>query len=202
LDLKPTDIEGPLSQFNHTKAEKEDTRRLIHTINQAMEGQVLGPDIVDDAFEQFWPALHERLAGLPPANADSIPRRSIENMVEEILGLIRAQSFKQPSPFTGHVQTPRLISTLDFTPEEAQIINEHYEYYLRRLEKLEGNLTGAKLQITLRNFLKRLETDPQFAREVLVALKEGEIYPSLINATKGDSISVNVEKAQDENSDS
>jgi hypothetical protein len=36
LDLKPTDIKQPLALFQHTEFEKEDVRKLTHTINQAV----------------------------------------------------------------------------------------------------------------------------------------------------------------------
>src|SRR5438552_882185 len=59
LDLKPTDIEGPLSQFNHTKIEHDDSRKLLHTLNRALDDQGLEPDIVNDAFDLWWPRLEE-----------------------------------------------------------------------------------------------------------------------------------------------
>lgn len=90
-DLKPTDIEGPLSQFNHTKAEKEDTRKLIDTVNRALEAQALEADIVNEAFDLWWPRLEEKLAQLP-APGERTPPRKLDDMVEEILGLVRAQA--------------------------------------------------------------------------------------------------------------
>lgn len=56
LDLKPTDIERPLGEFQHTKFEKEDVRKLLHTINGAVkkEGErALGEKQLDKIFERY-----------------------------------------------------------------------------------------------------------------------------------------------------
>lgn len=89
FDLKPTDIAGPLSSFNHTIADKEDSRKLIHTLNRAMETQSLSEKIVNDSFEMYWPRLEEALKALPPVTQKP-PPRDMENMVDEILVSVRA----------------------------------------------------------------------------------------------------------------
>ena len=89
FDLKATDIEGPLSSFNHTTAEKEDSRKLIHTLNRAMETQSLSEKIVNDSFNMYWPRLEEALKALPPVSQKP-PPRNMEDMVEEILVSVRA----------------------------------------------------------------------------------------------------------------
>src|SRR6185437_3461921 len=39
-DLKPSDVKGPLSLFQATTAENEDTRKLIHSINKNLGSTV------------------------------------------------------------------------------------------------------------------------------------------------------------------
>jgi hypothetical protein len=41
LNLQPTDIQGPLSQFQAATTEKEETRKLLHTINNALGDHAL-----------------------------------------------------------------------------------------------------------------------------------------------------------------
>jgi hypothetical protein len=94
IGLKPTDIHGPLSQFNHTASNKEDTRKLVHTMNRALGERNLDHAIVDDAFESYWPRLEERLASLPSADDNRKAGRSQQDMVEEILGLVRADGLR------------------------------------------------------------------------------------------------------------
>ena len=54
LDIKPTDVHQPLGQFQHTKYEKEDIRKLVHTINSALgkyNEKELTKEVLDEAFE-------------------------------------------------------------------------------------------------------------------------------------------------------
>lgn len=90
LDLKYTNIEGPLSQFNHTLAEKEDTKKLIRTMNRALGEQARKVGIVDDTFDTFWPRLQDSLNNLPTSAEEGVPIRKTEDMVEEILISVRA----------------------------------------------------------------------------------------------------------------
>ena len=89
FDLKPTNIQGPLSSFNHTIADREQTRSLIHTLNRALESQSLREEIVNDSFEMYWPRLENALKSLPPAH-ETPPLRNMEDMVDEILVSVRA----------------------------------------------------------------------------------------------------------------
>lgn len=90
LDVGPTDLEGPLAQFQATIANEEDTRKLVQTINRVLGDEALGDERVNTAFEKFWPDLEEALASIPAAEGQPEPQRSVEDMVEEILALVRA----------------------------------------------------------------------------------------------------------------
>jgi hypothetical protein len=91
IDLKPTDIQGPLSQFNHTRAEKEDTRRLVRTINSALGDTAVGDDVLNDTFEAFWPRLEQNLSHLPSLRETPHPSRTPQELLEEVLGLARSE---------------------------------------------------------------------------------------------------------------
>jgi hypothetical protein len=94
INLKPTDIQGPLSQFNHTISNKEDTRKLVNTINRALGEEALDDAIVRDAFDSYWPRLQESLAVLASADENPQARRPQEDMIEELLGLARSERQK------------------------------------------------------------------------------------------------------------
>ena len=66
FDVEHTDIEWPLAQFQHTKAEEADTRKAVHTINQAV-GTVLDKNQLDALFNIMWPELETRLGKIPAA---------------------------------------------------------------------------------------------------------------------------------------
>lgn len=64
VDLK--DIKGlPLEQFQSTIADKNDTRKLINTINKALEDKALKENFLNEAFEMWWPKLEDKLKNIP-----------------------------------------------------------------------------------------------------------------------------------------
>jgi hypothetical protein len=91
FDLEYTDIKGPLAQFNHTKANEDDTRRLVRSINKAM-GDAIRQSDFDETFTKWYPDLEQRLKDIPPPppNEEAKPKRSQEDMLEEILLTVRS----------------------------------------------------------------------------------------------------------------
>jgi hypothetical protein len=93
LDLQFADIRDPLAQFQATRAEKEDTRKLLHTINRAVSGvaneQALSEMRLNTAFEKWWPDLERTPQCIPPAPTVAPPKRSDRELLEEVLQLVR-----------------------------------------------------------------------------------------------------------------
>ena len=93
LDLKPTDIKQPLALFQHTEFEKEDVRKLTHTINQAVEDageRSLDVKRLDTIFNRFWPDLEEKLKEIVKIQSEvRKPIRSEREILEEILETVR-----------------------------------------------------------------------------------------------------------------
>ena len=92
FDLEPSAIRGPLVQFQATKAELEDTRRMIHTINSASGVKALPENQVNKAFEVWWPEFERRLNSIELPNAEAKPQRSDREILEELLELVRTQT--------------------------------------------------------------------------------------------------------------
>jgi hypothetical protein len=94
--LEPLDVKGPLAQFQAATQHAPDTRRLLHTINGALENNRLPEGRVNEAFDVWWPKLDERLAHIPPpVRGDRTPRRDRE-LLEEILETVRGLARNQP----------------------------------------------------------------------------------------------------------
>lgn len=88
--LKFQDVEPPLGMFQATNPVKDDTLALLRTINTA-----LGPDPIPESnlarlFERMWPDLEQKLAIMPSSGQIAAPKRSVEDMVTELLELARA----------------------------------------------------------------------------------------------------------------
>lgn len=89
--LKPENIRQPLGMFQATEPTKEDTRKLVRTINRSVSDDPLSEEVLRDIFEAMWPALEKTLHNLPHAEAIKPVRRSTEDMLAEILELLRGQ---------------------------------------------------------------------------------------------------------------
>lgn len=61
--IEKAELKGPLSQFQVTKAIKDDTKKLLTTINNASDVPLTEIQL-DDAFRRWWPKLYKRLKGI------------------------------------------------------------------------------------------------------------------------------------------
>lgn len=95
LDLKSTDIEEPLALFQYTKFDKEDIRKLIYTINNAVKASgehSLNEKRLDSTFNRLWTELKEKLEDIVATPSEAVlPSRDMESMVEELLEIARRQ---------------------------------------------------------------------------------------------------------------
>jgi hypothetical protein len=91
LKLGPTELVGPLTQFNAAKLNKDDMQKLIQTINKALD-QPLDRLVVERSFEMWWPKLEEKLLKVPKIKITKENTRTDRDILEEILGLIRVES--------------------------------------------------------------------------------------------------------------
>jgi hypothetical protein len=92
LDIEPIDLTGPLVQFQATKSTKEDTKKLLSTINKALGKNSLKSDRFNAAFERFWPDFEEKLKGISETNSQKSEQkkgRSDRDILEEVLELVR-----------------------------------------------------------------------------------------------------------------
>jgi hypothetical protein len=150
-ELNPADVKEPLAQFQATKATEEDIRGLIKTINSALPQSRLSESDVDEIFNVWWPKLEERLKNISRPQDKLEAQRDEREILEEILELVRSQA-RQVSPLAlGLNRTkPRLLTTLDWSPEDAQLLYEYYEQANSVLkERLAGNESFAQLILTL-----------------------------------------------------
>ena len=89
-EIEPQDIELPLGMFQATKARKEDTRKLIRTINTSVSEEPVSERDLDEIFNAMWPRFEQMLGTLPAPEETARVKRSVEDMVPEILEIVRA----------------------------------------------------------------------------------------------------------------
>lgn len=91
FQVQPSDISGPLVQFQFTKAIEDDTKKLLFTINKALGEKTLPEQTINDAFQKWWPDLEIKLQNIPDIQGKR-KERSSKEILEEILDLVRGQS--------------------------------------------------------------------------------------------------------------
>lgn len=88
IDLKPSDLDAPLSQFNHTTPDQESMKSLLISINKELGDNALDDRILDQVFDTYWPNFEEQFAQIEqekPTKSTDRPVRSSEDLLEEIL---------------------------------------------------------------------------------------------------------------------
>jgi TIR domain len=97
IDMKPTDVKGPLAQFQATTTSEADMLQLVKTLNSKLGESGVPSAQLEKAFKLMWPELRTQIVNLPKETASKAPGRPAEDMLEELLGLVRNLS-RSPSP--------------------------------------------------------------------------------------------------------
>lgn len=89
--MEPTDVKGPLVQFQAAQFSKEEMKRFIKMINSELAVAALAPDVLESVFEMWWPKLEDQVAKELKGGGgdDDEARRSERDLLEEVLALTR-----------------------------------------------------------------------------------------------------------------
>lgn len=89
--MEPTDVKGPLVQFQAAQFSRDEMKRVMKMMNGELAESALPPDVLDSVFEMWWPKLEEQVAKeLTRDNpGDGGTRRSERDLLEEVLALTR-----------------------------------------------------------------------------------------------------------------
>ena len=93
-DISPSDIVGPLAQFQHTAVEQEDFWRLLLAINQSLGSSQLNESTLRQVYDKFWPDLKTSIttATCNVSEDSDMVRRSPDAILSEVLDLSRSMS--------------------------------------------------------------------------------------------------------------
>lgn len=89
--MEPTDVKGPLVQFQAAQFSKDEMWRVVKMMNTELADTALAPDVLESVFNMWWPKLEADVAGAlsDREEADGEVRRSDRDMLEEVLALTR-----------------------------------------------------------------------------------------------------------------
>lgn len=90
-ELEPTDVKGPLVQFQAAQFCEGEVKRVLKMINSELSDAGLSPDVLDAVFEMWWPKLEQQVAKELEADGkgDVETRRSERDLLEEVVALTR-----------------------------------------------------------------------------------------------------------------
>ena len=102
--VSPTELQGPLTQFQAATADKDSTKNVMATLNSALGDNKLEEARLKSSFENWWPKLEISLNEIQLTTEEAVPIRSERDILEEILDLVRSLSRQvtnlptEPSP--------------------------------------------------------------------------------------------------------
>ena len=88
--LRSQNVRQPLGMFQHTEANKSETKKLVRTINLAISDEPVSDANLSTIFEKMWPELENRVQNMPTPGQIIEAKRSPDEMLAEILELARA----------------------------------------------------------------------------------------------------------------
>jgi hypothetical protein len=91
--LKAEDLISPLADFQATKADSDDTYRMLISINTALGAQGLPPDKLKKSFDKWWDVLEEKIKKIPDTTQPTKPPTS-EEISQEVNRSIRTMSHR------------------------------------------------------------------------------------------------------------
>jgi hypothetical protein len=119
--LEPSDVQGPLTQFQMVNFGQDEIYRLLQSINNVGEERKLEEGRLEKAFKAFWPELEKSVSRIEfnppegPQGSSAESEEGVKPILEEILVVVRQQSISSSKPYE-HV-----ISQLE---EQAVLLRE------------------------------------------------------------------------------
>ena len=160
LDLDPSSLKGPLSQFQATKLQKDDILKFIMTLNKNLKDEKLPESQLEESYNLWWPKLLERIDNIP--NPDEIieTERSEKDILLEILRIARGLDRHSGGFRLLDEMTQRDLATL--THLEEMVLRMRFgigvseDEPLKRINPEEYGITENRLRELERKALRKL----------------------------------------------
>ena len=102
-ELQPANISWPLAQFQHTVSTREDTFKLMRSIN-GLRPMPSPDDRLTTNFNAFWDRFSQQLKEIGPPTVPT-ESRTIDDMISEVLTILRGQdSVARWAPSPQHLE--------------------------------------------------------------------------------------------------
>jgi hypothetical protein len=95
IDLKTTDVQLPLGQFQAQPATKEGLRAVLVSLNEALGEERLSDKLLQQSLDVWWPELAAKLEEIAQTSNFVPPVRSERELLEETLNTVRSLATAQ-----------------------------------------------------------------------------------------------------------
>ena len=109
INIKNSDLQGPLAQFNTAGITRDEIFRLIQSINARLPEDKCRTEVqLEEAFEVWWPRLELKLeeavcrSASEEATQPKAPKRPVEDILDEILELSRQTAHELRPPVEAY----------------------------------------------------------------------------------------------------
>lgn len=136
--VEPSDLSGPLAQFQAARFDRAEFHRVLKMINAELGAEALPTEVLDMVFGKWWPDLErdvgaelKRPGGAGGTQGSARPERE---MLKEVLELTRAlMRRQQETDAPDHLQLARLMHKSREPSAEANEFGFHALAYLSTL---------------------------------------------------------------------
>lgn len=174
FDMPPSQLLGPLSQFQATQIDANGTLRLLSTMNKALGETQLPNDDLDEIFKVWWPRLEDRLVATPTSDDRPQARRSADDLLAEILENTREQ-LRRENLRVEHSKDKdaRLDSLLDMMQSSMSAL-KHIQRVPQVLSRIaEGPAASSIDDKALGHLLQSIPSmDPEAMKNLFAQLQE------------------------------
>lgn len=169
FNIKRSEVDGPILQFQSTIFEKDDIKKLLKTLNKACGDEKLTDERLDKAFEVWYPTLEEELNIIKTPIQSEQPENQPQNetprneILEEILELSRLNQKLLRNPDARYLKEIEQMQMMlmemreRFSVRDEDIIRRKrrknhpmfVEELLHMSSRFEKNFTGLKISFSL-----------------------------------------------------
>ncbi len=177
LGLNPSELGGPLGQFQATVVEKRDLFELLRTLNAQLEGEAVDPSVLAAAFTREWPRFERKLKRIASA-----PMEPTAVSVPSVIRSFAKHGFPDPdvgsaAHFTAGFESHGLYSTAcDLAKKQLVVFGrknrklfdkEHSDFFAGVKAKVEAGLD-----------FRCLVLDPEAPPHVIAAAHQDDDFVS------------------------
>ena len=129
--IEPSDIQGPLVQFQAAKFSKVEMKKVIKMINAELGDISLSSDVLDNVYEMWWTKLEAQIKEVEEKakGTNNKDVRSERDLLEEVLSLTRELSitrrFERDKPYSLKAIDEIITSVEELT--QVIMLNGYYE---------------------------------------------------------------------------